>query len=150
MTSAVTLMPRALAQRMISTEPAVETWQTCSRESDVLGEQHVAGDDAFLGDGGPAGEAEDGGDLALVHLRAGGEPRFLRVLGHHAVERLDVFQRAAHQDGIVDADAVVGEDPDPGAGVGHGAELGQLLPRQADGDGADRADVHPAGGAAQA
>ena len=117
--------------------------------ADVLGEQHVAGNDAFLGDGGPAGEAEDGGDLALVHLRAGGEPGFLRVLGHDAVERLDVFQRAAHQHGVVDADAVVGEDPDVGAGVGHGAEFGELLPREADGDGADRADVHPAGGAAQ-
>ena len=31
-TSAVTSMPRDLAQRTISTEPAVDTWQTCSRE----------------------------------------------------------------------------------------------------------------------
>ena len=118
--------------------------------ADVLGQQHVAGDDAFLGDGRPAGEAEDGGNLALVHLGAGGEAGFLRVLGHDAVERLDVFERAAHQHRIVDADAVVGEDPDPGAGVGHGAELGELLPRQPHGDGADGADVHPAGGPAQA
>ena len=116
---------------------------------DVLGQQHVAGDDAFLGDGGPAGQAEDGGDLALVHLGAGGEAGFLRVLGHDAVERLDVFEGAAHQDRVGDADAVVGEDADVGAGVGHGAEFGELLPRQAHGDGADRADVHPAGGAAQ-
>ena len=115
----------------------------------MLGQQHVAGDDAFLGDGGPAGEAEDGGDLALVHLGAGGEAGFLRVLGDDAVERLDVLERAAHQDGIVDADAVVGEDADVGAGVGHGAELGELLPREPDGDGADRADVHPAGGPAE-
>ncbi len=128
----------------------METWQTCRRESDVLGQQDVAGDDAFLGNGGPAGEPQDGGHLALVHLCAGGEARFLRVLGHHAVERLDVLQRPAHQHRIVDADAVVGEHPDPGAGIGHGAELGELLPRQAHGHGADRADVHPAGGAAQA
>ena len=32
MTSAVTFQPWLLAHRMISTEPAVETWQTCSRE----------------------------------------------------------------------------------------------------------------------
>ena len=31
-TSAVTRQPLDLAQRMISTEPAVETWQTCSAE----------------------------------------------------------------------------------------------------------------------
>ena len=31
-TSAVTGTPRAFAQRMTSTEPAVETWQTCRRE----------------------------------------------------------------------------------------------------------------------
>ena len=75
-------------------------------------------------------EAEDGGDFALVHLGAGGEAGFLRVLGHHAVERLDVFQGAAHQDGIMDADAVVGEHADLGAGVRHGAEFGQLLARR--------------------
>ena len=32
MTSAVTFQPRDLAWRTISTEPAVETWHTCSRE----------------------------------------------------------------------------------------------------------------------
>ncbi len=32
MTSAVTSQPLDLAQRMISTEPAVDRWQTCSRE----------------------------------------------------------------------------------------------------------------------
>ncbi len=31
MTSAVTSMPRAFAQRITSTDPAVETWQTCNR-----------------------------------------------------------------------------------------------------------------------
>ncbi len=116
---------------------------------DVLGQQHVPGDDALFGDGRPAGQAEDGGDLALVHLGAGSEPGFLRVLGHDAVERLDVFERAAHQHRIVDADAVVGEHPHVGAGVGHGAELGELLPREADGDCSHRADVHPAGGPAK-
>ncbi len=32
MTSAVTSMPRDLAQRTISTEPAVDRWQMCTRE----------------------------------------------------------------------------------------------------------------------
>ena len=32
MTSAVTAMPRALAQRITSTEPPVDTWQMCRRE----------------------------------------------------------------------------------------------------------------------
>ena len=32
MTSAVTLMPRDLAQRMIPTLPAVDRWHTCRRE----------------------------------------------------------------------------------------------------------------------
>ena len=118
--------------------------------ADVLGEQDVAGNDAFLGHRRPAGQAQHSRDVAFVHLGAGGEPGFLRVLGHDAVERLDVFEGAAHQHGIVDADAVVGEDADLGAGVGHGAELGELLAREAHGDGADGADVHPAGGAAQA
>src|SRR5699024_10763136 len=35
---------------------------------DVLGQQHVAGDDRLLGDGRPAGQAQLGGDHALVHL----------------------------------------------------------------------------------
>ena len=150
MTSAVTLIAAGLG-------PADDLHGTGGGDvadvqpgADVLGQQDVAGDDAFLGDGRPAGQAQDGGDVALVHLGAGGEAGFLRVLGHDAVERLDVFEGAAHQHGIVDADAVVGEDPDLGAGVGHGAEFGELLPREADGHGADGADVHPAGGAAQA
>jgi hypothetical protein len=117
--------------------------------ADVLREQHVAGDDALFGDGRPASQPQHGGDLPFVHLGAGGEAGLLRVLGHHAVERLDVFEGAAHEDGIVDADAVVGEDPDLGAGISHRAELGQLLPRQANRHGADRPDVHPAGGTAE-
>ena len=78
------------------------------------------------------------GQLALVHLRALGEPRLLRVLGDDAVERLDVLQRPAHQHGVGDALAVVGEHPDPGGGVGHRAELGEPLARQPDRDRADR------------
>ena len=108
---------------------------------DVRGEQAVARDDRLLGGGGPARQAEPAGGLALVQLRALGQPRLLRVLRDHAVERLDVLERPAHQQRVGDAEAVVGEDPDPGGGVGHRAELGELLAVQADGDRADRADV---------
>ena len=111
----------------------------------VLGQQHVAGDDRLLGHSGPARQADLGGDDALVHLRALGEARLLRVLGHYAVERLDVLQRATHEDRVVHALAVVGEDADAGGGVRHGAELGELLAAQAHGHRADGVHVDPAG-----
>ncbi len=94
-------------------------------------------------------EAELAGDLALVHLGALGQPGLLRVLGDDTVEGLHVLQRAAHHHRVVDALAVVGEDPDAGRGLVHGAELGELLALQADGDGADRLDVAVAGLLAQ-
>ena len=80
---------------------------------------------------GQPAQAEPAGELALVHLRALGQPRLLRVLGDDAVERLDVLQRPAHQHRVGDAVAVVGEDPHPGGGVGHRAELGQPLAARA-------------------
>ncbi|MDQ0708654.1 hypothetical protein QFZ52_001306 [Arthrobacter woluwensis] len=117
---------------------------------DVLCQEHVAGDDALLGDRGPAGQAEDRGHLAFVHLGARREARLLSVLGDDAVERLHVFEGAAHQDRVVDADAVVREHPHLGAGVGHGAQLGELLAGQADGHRAHGAHIDPAGGLAEA
>ena len=63
----------------------------------MVGEQAVAGDDRFLGDRGPAGHPQLRRDHALVHLGPDGQPRLLRVLGDHPVERLDVFQGPAHQ-----------------------------------------------------
>ena len=105
------------------------------------GEQAVAGDDRLLGDGGPAGQTEAARELALVHLGVLGEPRLLGVLGDHAVERLDVLQRAPHQQRVADALAVVGEHPHARGRVGHRAELGDPLAGQPDGDGADREHV---------
>ena len=67
-----------------------------------------------------------------------GQPRLLGVLGDHPVERLDVLQRAAHQQRIGDAVAVVGEHPDPGRRVRHRRQLGQPLALAADGHRADR------------
>ncbi len=117
--------------------------------ADVCGEQHVAGDDRLLGDRRPAAEPELAGDLALVHLGALGQPGLLGVLGDDAVEGLHVLQRAAHDDRVVHALAVVGEDPDVRRGLVHRAELGELLALQADGDGADRLHVAVAGGLAE-
>ena len=112
-------------------------------------EQAVAGDDRLLGDGRPAAQPEAAGELALVHLRVLGEPRLLRVLGHDAVEGLDVLQRPAHQHRVGDALAVVGEHPDAGGRVGHRAELGEPLALQPDGDRADREHVAVPGLAAE-
>ena len=113
--------------------------------ADVAGEQHVAGDDRLLGGGRPAGQAEPGRAVALVHLGAGGEPRLLGVLGDDAVEGLHVLQRPAHQRRVADAVPVVGEHPHAGGGVGHRAELGQPLALQADGHRPDRDDVDQPG-----
>ena len=130
-TSAVTSTPRPLAQRRISTEPGRGDVADVQPRADVLGQQHVAGDDRLLGDRRPAAQAEHAGPLALVHLRVLGQPRLLRVLGDDAVERLDVLQRPAHQHRVRDAVPVVAEDPHPGGRVGHGAELGELLAARA-------------------
>ena len=113
--------------------------------ADVLGQQHVAGDDRLLGDGGPAGQPELGRDGALVHLRALGEPRILGVLGDDAVERLHVLQRPAHDERIPDAEAVVAEDAHAGARVGHRAQLGEALALLPDRDRADRLHRDEAG-----
>lgn len=118
--------------------------------ADVLGEQDVAGDDRLLGDGGPATEAQLGGDDALVHLGALGEAGLLGVLGDDAAEGLHVLQGAPHDHGVVHALAVVGEDGDAGGGLVHGAQLGELLALQTDGDGADGLHVAVAGLLAQA
>ena len=80
--------------------------------ADVLGEQHVASDDGFFGNAGPSREAELVRQGALVHLGTEGESRFLGVLRDDATERRDVFERATHEQRIVHAVTVVGEDPD--------------------------------------
>jgi hypothetical protein len=116
---------------------------------DVCGQQAVPGDDRLLRDRRPATETEPAGELALVHLGVLGEPWLLGVLGDDPVERLDVLQRPAHQHGVGDALAVVGEHADPGGRVGHRAQLGQPLAAQADGDRAYREHVAVPGLAAQ-
>jgi hypothetical protein len=113
-------------------------------------EQDVAGDDRLLGDTRPAGQTENAGQRSLVHLRALGQPRLLRVLRDRAAERLHVLERAAHQGGVPDAVAVVGEHPYARRRVRHRAQLGELGPLPADRDRADRVDIGVPGLAAEA
>ena len=107
----------------------------------VRGQQAVAGDDRLLGHGGPSDEAQTSRHDALVHLGAVGQAGILRVLGYDPVERAEIFQRPAHEHRVVDAMAVVGEDPHPGSGLGHRAELSELLAAQPHGDRPDRVDI---------
>ena len=79
--------------------------------ADVLGQQDIASDDGFLGDGRPSRQAQLARQWRLVHLRALGQLGILAVLSDDAAEALDVLERAAHQDGVGDALSVVGEDP---------------------------------------
>ena len=116
----------------------------------VLGEQDVAGDDCFLCDGGPAGQTELTGQCRFVHLCTLGEGRILAVLGDDAAKTLDVLQRAAHENGIGDTLAVVGEDTNLRARTSHRTERGQMLALQALGHRADGADLHPVSLLAQA
>ena len=148
-TSAVTRMPRRLAQRRISTLPAVETWQTCSRAPTCSASSTSRAMIASSATAGQPGRPSRAETIALVHLRALGQPGLLGVLGDHPVERLHVLQRPPHQPRIGDAVAVVGEDPHPRRRVGHRAELGQALAGQPDRDRADRLHVDQAGLAAQ-
>ena len=57
------------------------------------------------------------------------------------VQRLGVLQRAAHDQRIVHAVAVVGEHSHPRRRVGHRTEFGQLLTTQANGHRTDRMHI---------
>ena len=144
MTSAVTAMPRAFAQRTTSTLPAVDTWQTCRRAPTASASSTSRAMIASSATDGPAGESEFGGQRPFVHLGAFGEPRLLGVLGDDAVERRDVFERPTHEQGVVHALAVVAEHPHGGARAGHRADLGEVLPRESDRHGTDGAHRHVA------
>ena len=112
----------------------------------IPGEHHVAGDDDLLGDPGPAGQTEASGQLALVTTGpVVGQLGVLGVLGHHPVEGLDVLQRPAHHPRVMDAPAVIGEDPHPGPRAGHQPQLSELVPGESLGDRPDRLHVDQSG-----
>ena len=100
------------------------------------GQLDVAVDHQLLGDRGPAGQAELAAAPSLVHDRPPGEAGDLAVLGEHHVEAQRVLHRPAHQQRVLHAVAVVGEDAHAGGG-----ELGvrrQRLARPAHRDAAGR------------
>ena len=105
------------------------------------GQGEVAEHHQLLGLGRLAGDAEAGRPLPLVHVAAGGEHRVLAVLGEDdaLAEAAGVLHGPAHEAGVGDAGAVVGEEPH--AELGHLAERRELLARPADGDGARGAHV---------
>ena len=115
------------------------------------GEPHqldVAVDHQLLGDRRPAGQAEPAAARPFVHHRALGEPFDLAVLGERDPEPVGVLEGPAHQQRVLHAVAVVGEDPH--AGVGELGERGQLLTAAADGDRAGRQDLAEPGSLALA
>ena len=92
--------------------------------------------DSSAARGQPA-RPEPGGVRSLVGDGADGEPRLFGMLGDQHAKARGVLERAAHDQRVVHADAVVGEHPHlPGTG-GHHAHLGELGARQPHGDGAD-------------
>ncbi len=101
-------------------------------------------DHQLLGDARPAREAEPAAALALVHDRALGEAGDLAVLGERDAETERVLERPTHQQRVLHAVAVVGEQRDTG-----GRQLGerrQLLAEATDRDAARRGDLAEAGG----
>ncbi len=106
----------------------------------VPGEREIALDHHRLGDRRVAREAELGRDGALVHVAAVREALLLAVQREQPAGDGRVLQRAAHQAGRADGNAVVGERDR--AGVGELGHLGQLRPVLAARDRGEEADLH--------
>ena len=105
----------------------------------VRGERQVTRDHHALGDRRVAGEAELGGDVALVHLTALGERRLLAVEREPAAGDRAVLERPAHQAGRLDGHAVVREGGSARVGeLGHLGQLPALLALRDRGEEADR------------
>ena len=114
----------------------------------VAAQEGVPGHDGFLGDPRPATQPQLGGDFAFVRDRTFGQPGVFAVLGQKHVEAFGVFDGPPHDLGVVDAFAVVGEEPHFRIGVHHHAEFGEFFARQAFGDGSHRVHVAQADGLA--
>ena len=110
----------------------------------VAGQQRIAGDNGFLGGTWPACQSEPRGVGSLVGDGADGEPRLFGVLRDQDTQARGVLEGPAHDQRVVDADAVVGEHPHlTGTGVHH-AHLGELRSGQAHGDRSHRVHVDQA------
>jgi hypothetical protein len=104
-----------------------------------LGEEEVAGDHDVLGSSGDAAQAETDRGEAFMHVAAGAEVQVFAVVDDGEVESAGELHGAAHDAGVHDGAAVVGDGDD--AGVLHGADGGQFVAGAVLGDGADGEDV---------
>ena len=108
-----------------------------------FGEHDVAGDHDVFARSGNAAQAAAHGLEAFVHVAAGAEVEVLAVIDDGQVEGAGELHGAAHDAGVHDGAAVVGDGDD--AGGLHGADGGELLAGAALGDGADGEDVDDGG-----
>ena len=111
-----------------------------------LQQTQIALDHDQFGTGGNALEAKADGDLARVHVAAGGERRLFGMLDDQQIEGRGVTERAAHHHRIGHGPRRVGKGD--GAGGGQQTHLGHGFAAHALGDGAVGPDVDPAGFAA--
>jgi hypothetical protein len=103
-------------------------------------EQDVARDDHVLRNARPAGQAQHGAPVALVHDAARGEIVVLAMIERKEVEHAGVIERAAHDLVVLDAMAVVGQRDH--AGLEERADGRELLAFHADRDAAGGEDIH--------
>ena len=103
-------------------------------------EGQVAADHELLGLGRDAGDAEAGRPLPLVHVAAGRQAVDLAVLGQGDAQAAGVLHGPAHEQVVLHAAAVVGEDAHV-ALVGELGHRGQRLAAAPHGDGGRGLDV---------
>ncbi len=96
-------------------------------------------DHQLLGEGGPSWHAELAAALPFVHHGTAGEGADFAVLGEDDVESAGVLHRPAHQQRVLYAGPVVGEQAD--AGIGELTERGELLTTATDRDAPAGIDV---------
>ena len=145
-TSAVTSMPCALAQRITSTEPAVETCATCTRllvcRASITSRATMVSSAMPGQPGSPSRpESSPSWQQAVGPARSGSWECWEMT----PPKAPDVLQRPPHHPRVVHAPAVVGEHPHLGPGPRHQAELRELLAAEAAGHRTDRLYVDQPG-----
>ena len=139
MTSAVTSMPLDLAQRTISTEPAVDRWQMCTREPTCAASRTSR---AMIDSSATAGQPPrpSSAETTPSFIWAPSVRRGSCACWATTPSKAFTYSRARRMITASSTHLPSSEKTrDAGGRVVHGAELGELLALQADGDGADRA-----------
>ena len=145
MTSAVTSQPLDLAQRTISTEPAVDRWQMCTREPTCAASSTSR---AMIDSSATAGQPPrpSSAETTPSFIWAPSVSRGSWACWATTPSKAFTYSRARRMITASSTHLPSSEKTrHPGGGVGHGAELGELLALQADGDGADGLHVAVAG-----